>query len=169
MISLHCPYCRTKLKIDETKIPPGTRSFNCPQCKKEISMSILDEKLKNEAETVIVSKKPKALGVLTVIVRPDEPSQVFDLKEGINKIGRKAVSSDADIQIPTDDKTMSRSHISIDVQKDEKGGYKHLLSDNNSKNQTLYNSNYIAQGEVVVLRNNDEILIGRTFLRFNND
>ena len=46
-------------------------------------------------------------------------------------------------------------------------GYKHYLSDNNSKNQTLYNNNYLRKGEVVVLSDNDEITLGRTTLRFN--
>ena len=55
----------------------------------------------------------------------------------------------------------------IEVKKDVKGGYKHYLSDNNSKNHTLYNSNYLENGEIVVLNNNDEIIIGRTVLRFN--
>ena len=62
---------------------------------------------------------------------------------------------------------MSREHIRIVVKKDAKGGYKHYLSDNNSKNHTLYNSNYLENGEIVVLNNNDEIIIGRTVLRFN--
>ena len=60
-----------------------------------------------------------------------------------------------------------REHIRIEVKKDAKGGYKHYLSDNNSKNHTLYNSNYLENGEIVVLNNNDEIIIGRTVLRFN--
>ena len=67
----------------------------------------------------------------------------------------------------TADKSMSREHIRIEVKKDAKGGYKHYLSDNNSKNHTLYNSNYLENGEIVVLNNNDEIIIGRTVLRFN--
>ena len=52
-------------------------------------------------------------------------------------------------------------------EKDSKGGYKHFLTDNNSKNHTLYNNSYLENGEVVVLNDNDEIIIGRTVLRFN--
>ena len=54
-----------------------------------------------------------------------------------------------------------------EVKKDSKGRYKHYLSDNNSKNHTLYNSNYLENGEVVVLNDGDEIVIGHTTLRFN--
>ena len=62
---------------------------------------------------------------------------------------------------------MSRAHIRIEVKKSEQGGYKHLLSDNNSRNHTLYNGNYLESGEVVVLNDQDEIIIGHTVLRFN--
>ena len=46
--------------------------------------------------------------------------------------------------------------------------YKHYLSDNNSKNHTLYNNNYLSDGEVVVLHDNDEIILGHTVIRFND-
>ena len=95
------------------------------------------------------------------------PEQIFPLNEGIAIIGRKSNASNATIGIATADKSMSREHIRIEVKKDPKGGYKHFLSDNNSKNHTLYNSNYLENGEVVVLKNNDEIIIGHTVLRFN--
>ncbi|MDR1879972.1 MAG: FHA domain-containing protein, partial [Tannerellaceae bacterium] len=71
------------------------------------------------------------------------------------------------IAIHTADRSMSREHIRIEVKKNAKGGYNHYLSDNNSKNHTLYNSNCLEEGEVIVLKDNDEIMIGRTVLRFN--
>lgn len=93
--------------------------------------------------------------------------QIFPLPEGINIIGRKSSqSSQATIHIETADRTMSREHIRIEVRKDSKG-FKHFLSDNNSKNHTLYNSSYLEKGEIVILNNNDEIIIGNTTLRFN--
>ncbi|MEO3238104.1 FHA domain-containing protein, partial [Parabacteroides distasonis] len=82
-------------------------------------------------------------------------------------IGRKSNASQATMPIITADRTMSREHICIEVKKDSKGGYKHFLTDNNSKNHTLYNNSYLENGEVVVLNDNDEIIIGRTVLRFN--
>ena len=69
----------------------------------------------------------------------------------------KSNASTATIGIVTADKSMSREHIRIEVKKDAKGGYKHYLSDNNSKNHTLYNSNYLENGEIVILNNNDEM------------
>ena len=41
-----------------------------------------------------------------------------------------------------------------------------MLSDYQSKNHTQYNGRYLDKGEVVVLKDNDEIKIGHTYVRF---
>ena len=172
MISVRCPHCKVGLKVDETRIPKGIVSFKCPKCKKEIPISFLDQKIGHGAdvETLVVSSKAKDanLGRLTVLSAPDTPQQEFRLSEGILIVGRKAKVSTATICIQTDDKTMSRSHVRIEVKKNPKSnGYLHYLSDNNSKNHTLYNGKCIESGDVVVLKDNDEIVLGRTIIRFN--
>ena len=171
MISVRCPHCKVGLKVDETKIPQDIVSFKCPKCKKEIPISYLDQKIgQTDDETLVVSPKKKSsgLGYLTVLAALNTPQQEYQLSEGIVIVGRKAKVSTATICILTDDKTMSRSHIRIEVKKNPKGnGYFHYLSDNNSKNQTLYNGKCIESGEVVVLKDNDEIVLGRTAIRFN--
>lgn len=170
MISLKCPHCQIGLKVDETKLPKGINSFKCPKCKKTIPVSLLEneENRDNASDTVLLTPMKTALG--HIIVSADfsisTPEQVFSLHEGMNTMGRKTATSHVSFAIDTTDKLMSRSHISIEVKKDAKGGYKHYLSDNNSKNRTLYNNNYLETGEVVVLHDNDEIVIGRTSLRF---
>ena len=172
MISVKCPHCKIGLKVDETKIPQDIVSFKCPKCKKEIPVSYIDQMLGQEADvdTVVVSSKSKQqrFGKLTVLPTPGTPPQEFQLYEGINIVGRKANVSTATICIKTDDKTMSRSHLCIEVKKNQKGnGYYYHLSDNNSKNSTLYNGKCIESGEVVVLKDNDKIVLGRTIIRFN--
>ena len=145
MISVKCPHCHVGLKVDEGKIPLDITSFKCPKCRQPIPVSLLSmEKgsVASESETVLIQPFRMTTGHLSVIAT-------------------------ATIGIVTADKSMSREHIRIEVKKDAKGGYKHYLSDNNSKNHTLYNSNYLENGEIVVLNNNDEIIIGRTVLRFN--
>ncbi len=171
MISIKCPHCRVGLKIDEKKIPEGITFFNCPKCKQAIPLSALEEVrtiVDPPTDTILVQPYIKAgIGKLTVIGDNDTPEQTFPLHEGVQIIGRKANTSTADIRIVTGDKSMSRTHLQIEVKKEEKSGYKHYLTDNNSKNQTLYNNNYIGMGEVVVLKDNDFIIIGHTTLRFN--
>lgn len=170
MISVKCPHCHVGLKVDEGKIPLDITSFKCPKCKQPIPVSLLSQEKSNsssESETVLVQPLRMTTGRLSVIANADTPEQTIPLQEGVYTIGRKSNASQATIGIETVDKSMSREHIRVEVKKDAKGGYKHYLSDNNSKNRTLYNSNYLEDGEIVVLNNNDEIIIGRTVLRFN--
>jgi predicted Zn finger-like uncharacterized protein len=171
MISIKCPHCRTGLKVDETRIPRDIVSFKCPKCKKEIPISYLEQKITQttDPETVVISSIKKEKGLGRLIVRPNENTlnQEFQLKEGINIVGRKANASAATIPIQTGDKTMSRSHLKIEVKKNPKGGFFHYLSDNNSKNNTLYNGKCIEEGDIVVLKDNDEIILGCTVVKFN--
>ena len=168
MISIKCPYCQVGLKVDEGKLPLGLTSFKCPKCRQAIPVSlVLDKKTESEEpDTVMVNPLVEKRGRIMVLPAPETPQQSFILPEGISVIGRKSSASKATLMIETADRSMSREHIRIEVKKDEHGSYKHYLSDNNSKNHTLYNSNYLEEGEVVVLNNNDEIVIGHTVLRF---
>ena len=170
MISVKCPHCHVGLKVDEGKLPLDLTSFKCPKCKQAIPVSLLKlgkNSDDSDQDTILVHPVSTTTGRLTVIADPLTLEQTFPLYEGIAIVGRKSNASNATIGIVTADKSMSREHIRIEVKKDSKGGYKHFLSDNNSKNHTLYNSNYLENGEVVVLNNNDEIIIGHTVLRFN--
>jgi hypothetical protein len=120
------------------------------------------------SDTQIIRPVKITTGRLTVIADARTPEQEFPLSEGVSVVGRKSSHPTlATICIQTADRLMSREHIRIEVKKDARGGYKHYLSDNNSKNHTLYNSNFLGNEEVVILNNNDEIIIGQTVLRFN--
>ena len=172
MISVKCPHCNVGLKVDERKLPADITSFKCPKCKCLIPVSTLSQKegegVSSFSETALLRIPQKGTGKITVLADDDTPGQEFPLHEGVSIIGRKSSNpSRTTIGIETADKSMSREHIRIEVKKNTKGGYKHYLSDNNSRNHTLYNSNYLGDGEEVILNDNDEIIIGRTVLRFN--
>lgn len=170
MIAVRCPHCNVGLKVDEGKIPLSITSFKCPKCKEPIPLSLLHSNNINqvsEADTVLVTHTQHGIGKITVVADANTKEQILPLNEGKITIGRRSSAAKATISIETSDRTMSREHICITVEKDSKGGFKHYLSDNNSKNHTLYNNNYLENGEVVVLNDKDEIIIGRTLLRFN--
>lgn len=171
MIPVKCPHCKVGLKVDEQKIPKGITSFKCPKCRQEIPVSILglnkDAQSDAETNTVVLRPLKKKEGILTVLPSEGTAEQRFDLHEGVFIVGRKAASSNADICIDTNDKLMSRGHLRLEVKADSQGGLIHIISDNRSKNRTMYNGKYVEDGEEIVLKNNDEILIGRTILRFN--
>jgi len=170
MIPVKCPHCLVGLKVEEQKIPKGINFFKCPKCKHDIPLSFLESKRERhtgEINTVVFQASKVEGGKLTVFEDANTNEQIFQLEEGHYVVGRKSSASDANICIETKDKMMSRNHLRIDVKKDAQGGLIHCLSDNQSKNRTVYNGNYLEDGEEVVLRDNDEIQIGQTRLRFN--
>jgi len=170
MIQVLCPHCQVGLKVDEQKIPKGIESFKCPKCKHEVQMSFLEKKREHRTEetnTVVFQPSKTGRGKLTVFENENTKEQIFHLQEGHFIIGRKASVSNANIRIETGDKMMSRNHFRIEVKKDSQGSLIHCLSDYQSKNKTLYNGKSLEEGEEVVLRDNDEIKIGHTLLRFN--
>jgi len=173
MISVKCPHCKVGLKIDETRVPDDIESFKCPKCKQEIPLSYINRKVgqddEEETKYVHIVKNVKGLGRLTVIDDDsDAVKQEYRIREGVMTVGREAKTSTADICIKTSDKTMSRHHIKIETKKNPKGkGFLYCLSDNNSKNNTLYNGKYLEEGDIVILKDNDEIILGNTKLRFN--
>jgi len=171
MISVKCPHCHVGLKVDEGKIPLDLSFFNCPKCKQPIPVSLIrniqaSNHYSDEGVTEVLHTNKTLNGRLLVISDDLTPKQELPLYEGTWIIGRKSQSSSSNLQIDTQDKSMSREHIRIEVKKDVSGGYKCCLSDNNSKNHTLYNNSFLKEGEVIVLNDNDEIVIGHTTLRF---
>ncbi len=170
MIPVKCPHCKVGLKVDEQKIPEGITSFKCPKCKRDIPMSFLDQKREQATDgidTVIFQPSKTKGGKLTVFENEYTKEQIFHLREGHYVVGRKAAVSNANIRIETTDKLVSRNHFRIEVKKDAKGGLIHCLSDNQSKNRTMYNGKFLEEGEEVVLQDDDEIGIGNTLIRFN--
>jgi len=170
MLFIKCPYCKVRLKIDESKIPAHLNAFNCPRCKQPISISLLHQYkiVSNSEDTIYIQKNDNTTATLTVLPDACTPSQSFQLRTGINIIGRKnGNTSEAKIEIETNDKLMSREHIKIEAVQYGNGEYNYLLSDYSSKNQTRHNNHYLNQGEIIVLRDKDVIEIGNTKIQFN--
>jgi predicted Zn finger-like uncharacterized protein len=170
MIPVKCPHCKVGLKVDEQKIPEGITSFKCPKCKQDIPISFLDKKrvqLTDGTDTVVFQPSKTKGGKMTVFENEYAKEQIFHFREGHYIVGRKASVSDANIRIETTDKLVSRNHFRIEVKKDSQGGLIHCLSDNKSRNNTMYNGKYLEEGEEVVLQDRDEIKVGNTLILFN--
>ncbi len=111
-------------------------------------------------ETRIGSASSPAVGVLV-----DNLGRTYQLRSGINTIGRKAASSPASVQIATDDRTMSRSHAVIEVS--HVGGKTiHILRNGANKNPSFLNGSLIGQQDQLILNNGDRIKMGNTELTF---
>ena len=111
-------------------------------------------------ETRKGSASSPAVGVLV-----DNLGRTYQLRSGINTIGRKAASSPASVQIATDDRTMSRSHAVIDVS--HAGGKTiHILRNGANKNPSFLNGSLIGQHDQLILNNGDRIKMGNTEMTF---
>lgn len=111
-------------------------------------------------ETRIGSASSPAVGVLM-----DNMGRTYQLRLGINTIGRKAASSPASVQIATYDRTMSRSHAVIDVS--HAGGKTiHILRNGANKNPSFLNGSLIGQQDQLILNNGDRIKMGNTEMTF---
>lgn len=111
-------------------------------------------------ETRIGSASCPAVGVLM-----DNMGRTYQLRLGINTIGRKAASSPASVQISTDDRTMSRSHAVIEVS--HAGGKTiHILRNGANKNPSFLNGSLIGQQDQLILNNGDRIKMGNTEMTF---
>lgn len=174
MIPIRCPHCQVGLKVDESKIPATIQTFNCPKCKHPIPVSFVTKnQVADDSETVILSfpgTKDAKIGKIHVLPNDSTPEQTVQLMEGVNIVGRKSNVQKSPTAIDTKDKLMSRSHIVIEVRKTaNKDDYIYYLYDNKSTNRTLYNNKYIEPGEVITLKNDDEIQIGQTRLIFKEE
>ena len=104
---------------------------------------------------------PPSIGCLQVI----STGQKYTLKQGTNIIGRQHPTSQATIQIATNDGYMSRQHMRIDVL--PAGNHlEYRISDNNSTNKVTLNGKLLNPGDIVMLRSEDRITIGHTDFLF---
>ena len=100
--SIPCPVCKKASKYIDYKVPK--QQYTPPNENDDTTMG---------DETHIDHSKNQSIGKLQKI----GTSHMYTLSLGINTIGRKAQTSNATVQIDTDDLTMSRSHSIIEVRK----------------------------------------------------
>jgi hypothetical protein len=185
VIKIKCPFDGAILTI---KSVPNieTKSITCPVCKKsyaftqyklmtpppppiDIATDYPDDPFGQPkkpaapqppfgSETEINEEPTKEQQVIGRLVL--QPSGVtYQLKLGRNVVGRKGVSSKADLQIDTEGKrNMSREHLVIDVKQEPGKGIVHYASlFKELVNDTYVNKARLAFGDCVVLNDGDLI------------
>jgi uncharacterized protein YbaR (Trm112 family) len=113
------------------------------------------------AETILSSSNQKKVTPLLAF-----EGQNHNLKDGRNIIGRKGHTSKATIQIPTNDRYMSRQHCCIEVSTLSDGTKKAVISNYQNKNLTKINGQQIETGDEVRLSNGNTITMGGTTVTF---
>lgn len=94
--------------------------------------------------------------------------QRYPLKAGVNTIGRQAHTSQATVQLATQDRTMSRVHALIRVIPLPGGSVRATICNSLNKNDTLVDGQLLAPGDELMLRNGAQISFSRTTVTFFN-
>ena len=98
-------------------------------------------------------------------------SHTFTLTEGTNTVGRQSASSSATVQLLTDDLSMSRLHVQIQVTRLKSGRVKAVLSDLRDAAKirqlpTRIDDEPLLPGDAFVLENGDAITMGHTEVKY---
>lgn len=171
---IQCPNCGVVLDVKNSEME-DEKQITCPQCKAILKVRFrhkapLETKTvlggghyggetqlgkMNSAATQLASKSNTKSCHLCV------ESQNYPLSVGMNTVGRKASSSQASLQIETDDRYMSRRHAKIEVR--ELAGIRQaIISNDQNKNAMYVDGQELQSGDAVILRDGSEIIMGKT-------
>ena len=145
-----CPICKTKMLFTEFKIISEEYSDDTQYGNSDELTQYGGNKSDNDDKT------PESLipGKLTV----KGTTKSYQLRPGLNIIGRTAAKSKATIQVDCPSKRMSREHLAIEVKRLPKEGYVHYARLFKSQvNATYINGLKLEAGDVVVLTHGNTI------------
>ena len=156
---LNCPKCGTPVEATNPE-SKDVVTVSCPKCGLRIGFKF------NRSETVIVESKPKKdIGYLMY------GKERYELKLGINTIGRKSAKSTATIQIATEDMSVSRVHAEIEVVKLDSGHIKAILRDARDVEKTNIKPMYFGDDRMYLenrlnLENGDTFKMGEIIVKY---
>lgn len=176
-INIKCPVCGAVLTVP---LQPGIESKNvtCPVCKNKNPFTAFSqvkaaaEQYSDQGPITVYgggSQNEAHLNFTLGILHQTNRGEKFQLRPGVNVIGRKAPSSSATVQLPcpAGEKRMSREHIVIEVKKVPGKGFVHYLSLYKEKvNKTYVDNSELTWGDKVILKHGDSIQLPGLALRF---
>lgn len=170
---IQCPNCGVVLDVRNSKME-DEKLITCPQCKAVLKVRFMHE-APLEAKTVLgggynggetqlggqndTTQLASASNTKSCCLCVDGRS--YPLAIGLNTVGRKAPSSQASLQIETDDRYMSRRHVKIEV-REVAGIRQTIISNDQNKNVTYVDGQELQSGDAVILRDGSEIIMGKT-------
>ncbi len=160
--TIKCPRCHGILEITNPKAE-SVLLVTCPNpdCGAKMRVTFATE------HTVLADRQmhDDQIGYLVL----DDVS--YPLSEGMNIVGRRSENSVSTIQLPTDDRSMSRQHVLIQVLRLKNGRVKVVLSDlRNAMKMELLPTRIddvpLLAGDAFVLTNGDTITLGATQIKY---
>ena len=176
---INCNSCGITLEVPQRN-GEQFREIHCPNCSHYLRVTFGDPQVVDNSETVYggmqgvssqASADDDALTQLsqTYSERPGAlrcGQDVYPLNLGWNLIGRKSKSSNASIQIPTDDYQMSREHAVINIVKIADGSIRTLIRNYKEHVITMVSGMLLETDDEVVLTNGTELMLGHTIITY---
>ncbi len=173
---IKCPCCGAVLTIRQC--PNIERmSITCPVCKEKSPYTKYKAIVEKEEKTEYGDDEhtrydeicdSQSTGINRIIGRLKYELQYYDLKEGINVIGRKSQGSSADVQLQMgDNRCTSREHLNIEVREIPGIGYVHYASLYKEQvNDTFINDEKLLYGDKIKLSDGDILKFPNTEVIF---
>lgn len=186
-IRIKCPTCGKILRVaDAPNI--NQSSFVCPICKERHIVGkcvhIEASPQPRSGEDTYIGGSPSNTGVDETRIGGIDETQIghapqhqaighltdlngknYQLRIGINSIGRKASTSTATVQIDTADRYMSRNHAIIEVRQ-VGGQIVHILKNDANKNPSYVNDTIMGANDQLILNDGSRLTFGKTQLVF---
>ena len=156
-----CPKCKTVFDVTN---PDGkdVLRISCPGCGVNLKVNFQPHKVEDENKTVFRNKSKRQCAIVL-------KGERYMLPQGKNTIGRRAQSSQATLQLPVNDKYLSRSHVEIEVTTTASGTVIAMLKNHKNKNATSVNGVILGESDVANLKHGDTITMGMTTVIFENE
>ena len=184
---IKCPKCGVVLDV-KNSLNEEVKQITCPSCKSVLQVKFAPQQEPLEAKTYIAPPKNttadngatqlagNSYGATLLVTDAHKSNNAkakllfggvsYPLEEGQNIVGRKATTSNATVQIATDDRYMSRQHCSITVTALPDGTKKVVLSNYQNKNLTAVDGQEIGTGDAIRLTDGNAITMGHTKVTF---
>lgn len=168
---IKCPGCGVLLDVRNSQ-NETVKMITCPQCKSQLRVNFPQ----NNGETQYVGSFPSNgddtvyMGRQQAAVSPGYlvyGAQSYPLQLGMNVVGRKASTSQATVQIATDDRYMSRQHLNIHVNKVTEEKVRVVVSNEHNKNATYVNGQLLDEGDQLVITDGSTIKMGNTTVTYH--
>lgn len=160
--SITCPVCKVKSRFADYKQPSAHPSPAAAEDSETQYPKFKQGAQQEETETQIFTPQNYVLGSLYL-----GNQRLAVLKPGRNVIGRLCSTHDATVEIPTDDRRMSRQHLVVEATKVPGKGYVHQVSLFKSNiNETFVGNTKLEYGDCLILKSGDLIKLPGATLRF---
>lgn len=164
MKKIFCPKCDHSINIIKERInlarseKINTLSLVCPSCTQQLRLRLGSKSAKSQ----------EYWGYIIVIENVFGYKQVFPLKKGLNRIGRRNKDTATDIAILTSDPSMDRHHCLIKVALDKYNTPRWVLIDNDSRVGTFVAGKLLENKEQYYLQAGDVFTLGATSIIFSD-